>query len=111
MGLLREANFFSRSSFEAAPGIRLPSTKKIAGVPVIPNFFASAKFLSRGFGQSVLLGSGVWVVIQLTHVFDGSLAHQTAFDLVDESAERIGIKKVYTVILSIVRNDFSSVLQ
>ena len=89
-----EANFFSRSSLDAAPGIRLPSSKKMAVVPVIPNFLASAKFLSSGFGQSVLLGRDDCAVIQLTQALEGSLAHQTAFDLVAESAERIGIKKV-----------------
>src|ERR1700716_1557094 len=87
---LREANFPSSPFASIAPGIRVPSVKKIVGVPVTLSFRPSSNILSFGVVQdSRATGAAFPLSIHSSHALSRSAEHHIFFDLTDESSARM----------------------
>ncbi len=78
----------------AAPGMRVPSMKNTAGVPVMFMLWPSARLSSTGVLQVPLPVRATLFSIQSRHALVRSAAHQTCFALISESGDSTGYRKV-----------------
>ena len=100
----------SQRAAGTAPGMRSPLERMMVGVARTPSFWPRARIFSIGLSQVAAAGA-VLLTIQSFQALARSPAHQMAFDLVEESGERMGIMKVYMVKSVMVPRSFASFLQ
>src|SRR5450830_483496 len=83
-------NFCSSALVSTAPGIRLPSLKKMVGVPDTRSCWPSARIFSCGLAQVVATVAGsLPFSIQSSQALLRSGAHQILRDLTMESGDRM----------------------
>ena len=77
-------------SAPSAPGTRVPSTKKLVGVPVMRYLRPKATLRCSALVSQLALGGVMLRSIQSSNALPGFLAHQMCWDLVVESCPRMG---------------------
>src|SRR5471032_1208944 len=88
-------NFCSSALVSTAPGIRLPSAKKMVGVPETRSCWPSARIFSCGLAQVVATVAGsLPFSIQSSQALLRSGEHQILRDLTIESGDRMLYMKV-----------------